>query len=200
MDGDQQPLSNKRRRVDYPAQTPNPDTSSSPSADTAAAPSSSALLLRPTVVRGRPPLTRSTAESQAAAVRFACSVCGKVLQNGYKLDRHKRTHTGDLPFACAVCDMKFSDRHNASRHQRTCRQRRGVEQAMQTTTLSWPLWGQQPDEEGDEREEVDKNGTDWMESGASTSQPNEGGVIGLPVLNRWLFPPQRSITMDNAVT
>jgi len=205
MDVDQQPHNSKRQRVDLPATAPTsePAIDSSSSASSAASRSSIAPPASgPAVLRGRPPLTRSNAELQAAAARFACSVCGKVLQNAYKLDRHTRTHSGDLPFACQLCDAKFSDQHNANRHQRTCGLRKGVEQAMQTITLSWPLWSQQPDEEEEEQQEYENgiDGTDGEERRDREKEAEKAGAAGLPRLNRWLFPQQRSNAADDAVT
>ena len=201
MDVDQQPASTKRRRIDI-AVTPiivESTTNSSPVVvPSAPASSTTPLPSRPAVLRGRPPIVRSTDELHAAAARYLCSVCGKVLQNAYKLERHGRTHTGDLPFACAVCGAQFSDQHNANRHQRTCRQRKRVEQAMQTIRLSWPLWREQPDEEEEEEQEDEEEaGIDKGSSSERNSQAGAEDVAGLPRLNRWLFP-QRYDAADDA--
>ena len=199
MNDDQQSLSSKRQHVDLAVIDPTTTTASSPSvSESAPLVSAPPLPCRPTVVRGRPPLHRSAAELQAAALRYTCSVCGKALQNAYKLDRHSRTHSGELPFACSVCEASFSDQHNARRHQRTCRARKGVEQAMRTITLSWPLWRQQPDEEGDEGQQMDGIERDAEEEAHSRTE--ESSASGLPRLNRWLFPQQRCGTADSGVT
>ena len=202
MDVDQLKSHRKRLRVDHASTvaSTNQTDSSTSAVTTSASPSTDTTLpSRPTVSRGRPRLVRSTAEVWALAVRFTCSVCGKALQNAYKLERHARTHTGDLPFPCVLCGLRFSDRHNASRHQRTCGRRKGAEQAMQTLTLSWPLWTDQPDEEPENwQQQADDVSTNGGVERSSAVQA--GHVTELLRLNRWLFPNERYDAADDATT
>ena len=192
MDVDKHSPAAERQRINgsfISITNPSPQPSSNSTAPFQLTPAPPPPPAPPVWLRGRPPLQRSAAELQAAATRFACPTCGKVLPTPYKLGRHTRTHTGDLPFACPLCAARFSDAHNISRHQRACRQRREMELAMQSSALSWPLWRQRPDEEEAEEwwQEEDVDGPD-------------GAVVRLPRLSRWLFPSDRDDTSDAEVT
>ena len=50
---------------------------------------------------------------------FECPHCNKVMQSGWKLRRHMRSHTGNKPFKCGECDKVFVESALLKRHVRT---------------------------------------------------------------------------------
>ncbi|OXU26793.1 hypothetical protein TSAR_006079 [Trichomalopsis sarcophagae] len=46
-----------------------------------------------------------------------CTECGKQFATKYKLQRHRRCHTGEKPYHCNYCDRSFSQTGNLKLHQ-----------------------------------------------------------------------------------
>ncbi|XP_068113530.1 oocyte zinc finger protein XlCOF22-like isoform X2 [Hyperolius riggenbachi] len=68
------------------------------------------------------PYPRNPGESHAAAQKdkkFPCRECGKCFINRYKLDVHKRIHTGKKPYPCQECGKCFLLKGQLTAHQKS---------------------------------------------------------------------------------
>lgn len=57
-------------------------------------------------------------EQWGTAKSYMCSLCNKVSQTQYNLQRHMRTHTGEKPFVCNICEFRCNDSGNLRKHMR----------------------------------------------------------------------------------
>ncbi|XP_077346129.1 uncharacterized protein LOC143989730 [Lithobates pipiens] len=51
--------------------------------------------------------------------RFSCTECGKCFHYNSKLNRHKRSHTGEKPHSCPECGKCFPFKYNLDVHKRS---------------------------------------------------------------------------------
>ncbi|XP_052261886.1 zinc finger protein 729-like [Dreissena polymorpha] len=59
---------------------------------------------------------RVNVDSETATKVFVCSYCRKIFPSNWKLNRHVRVHTGELPFQCAVCLKRFARKETLNKH------------------------------------------------------------------------------------
>jgi len=78
-------------------------------------------------VRNEPQPSTSAAASSSGAEqpntgrkrkRFVCPTCDKSLGSDIGLERHMRTHTGEMPFQCDVCQNRFKLLQHLQAHKR----------------------------------------------------------------------------------
>ncbi|XP_063325681.1 zinc finger protein 771-like isoform X1 [Pelmatolapia mariae] len=62
------------------------------------------------------PLSVSESRTDTKNKSVQCDVCGKTLQNKYKMTTHLRVHTGEKPYTCSTCGKRFSNKSNWESH------------------------------------------------------------------------------------
>ena len=51
-------------------------------------------------------------------MRFKCSICPRIFDRQYSLQRHVALHKGDKRFKCDECSARYSLKFNLNRHKR----------------------------------------------------------------------------------
>ena len=62
--------------------------------------------------------TNDITEHDDKPTPYVCTVCDKRCRNKARLNRHKRTHTGEKPFVCRVCYKRFTRQEGLNYHKR----------------------------------------------------------------------------------
>ncbi|XP_035209078.1 gastrula zinc finger protein XlCGF7.1-like [Stegodyphus dumicola] len=57
---------------------------------------------------------------------YSCSLCSFSSPALWRLNRHKRVHSGERPYGCTVCNKRFSEKGNMKKHLMTHRRFRHI--------------------------------------------------------------------------
>ncbi|XP_005755747.1 zinc finger protein 227-like [Pundamilia nyererei] len=64
------------------------------------------------------PVSVSQSRTDTKNKSVQCDVCGKSLQNKYKMTTHLRVHTGEKPYSCNTCGKRFIQKSHLNCHVR----------------------------------------------------------------------------------
>ena len=51
--------------------------------------------------------------------QYACPYCQKIMNRGFLIRRHMKTHTGEKPYACEYCNYRTIQKNDLKKHCQT---------------------------------------------------------------------------------